>query len=70
MKWKPEDYIIAALALCIIIGMLTLLSAVIFMGKQLNPDQQRIMENMLSAIMTLVGMYVGAKIQKHRDKDK
>ena len=50
--------------------MLTLLGAVIFIGKQLNPDQQRIAENTLSAITAIISMYIGAKIQKRRDDDK
>ncbi len=70
LNWEPQDYIVAALALCIIIGMLTLLGAVIFIGKQLNPDQQRIAENTLSAITAIFSMYIGAKIPQRRDDDK
>ena len=68
--WKPEDYIVAALAILIISGMFVRLYGVVFMGQPLSGDTARITENILSGVMAIISMYIGARIQKHRDKNE
>ncbi len=68
--WKPEDYIVAALAVLIISGMFVRLYGVVFQGLPISSEDARITENILSGIMAIISMYIGAKIQKHRDKDE
>ncbi len=70
MKWRPEDYIVAALAILIISGMLVRLYGAVFMDLEMNPDVLALTENILSSIMAIISMYIGAKIQKHRDRDE
>ncbi len=70
MKWRPEDYIVAALAILIISGMLVRLYGAVFMDLEMNPDVLALTENILSSIMAIISMYIGAKIQKHRDRDR
>ncbi len=40
------------------------------MGLEMNPDVLALTENILSSIMAIISMYIGAKIQKRRDNDK
>ncbi len=68
--WQPEDYIVAALAVLIISGMFVRLYGVVFQGLPISSEDARITENILSGIMAIISMYIGAKIQKHRDKDE
>jgi len=50
--------------------MLTRLYGIVILEHQLTGDSARITENVLSGIMAIISMYIGAKIQKHRDKDE
>ncbi len=67
--WKPVDYIVAALAMLIITGMSVRIYGVVFQGLTLSAQEEDLTESVISGIMAIISMYIGAKIQKHRDKD-
>ena len=54
----------------ILSGMWVRLYGAVFMGLEMNPDVLALTENILSGVMAIISMYIGAKIQKRRDKDE
>ena len=67
--WRPEDYIVASLAALIITGLSVRLYGVVFQGLTLSSQDEELTESIISGTMAIISMYIGAKIQKHRDKD-
>ncbi len=69
LSWKPEDYIVAALAILIIVLLLFRMYGVVLLNVPVTADAARVVEGLLNGVMAIISMYIGAKIQKHRDKD-
>ena len=59
----------AALALCIIFGLIISIVGTVFLKVEMTQDRMRAVEMVLSGVLAIVSMYVGAKIQKKRDDD-
>ena len=70
--WKPEDIIVGMFALTIMyaIIMTGLTPLFIDMEKEgSSPEKAKIIAGLLSSIVSVVSMYVGAKLRNKDDED-
>lgn len=67
-KWEAVDYIVAMLALSVSIVTVGAVVGVVVRNQTMGEHEQEIMATVISAIISIVSMYVGASIQKHKDK--
>ena len=67
-KWNPVDYVVSLLALVVGVLTVSVVIGVIVKDKGMTPEQADHMDAITSAIISIVSMYVGASIQKHKDR--
>ena len=67
-KWEAVDYIVAMLALAVSVITVGAVVGVLVRNQPMHERQAEIMSTVISAIISIVSMYVGAAIQKHKDK--
>ena len=70
MKWRPVDYIAITFSAVIAIALLMVGIGTLFLGAPLTDHRARLVEIVVSAVLSIISMYVGAQIQKKRDQDK
>ncbi len=70
MKWRPVDYIALIFSAVISFGMVAIVVASAFMGLEITDHRARLVEIVISAVLSIISMYVGAQIQKKKDQDK
>ena len=71
MGWKPEDYIVAALAGFITVFMLTVIFGVFMHPLPMKDKGLEAVAQILTTVLTIISIYVGGKINHNmRDKDK
>jgi len=65
--WKPVDWI--ACCFTVVLGVILVLGSisVIVQGEQADEQKLKIMAGIISSVISIVSMYVGASIQKRRD---
>ena len=63
------DYVVALLALIVCIITAGAIAGVLMRGQSMTEAQAEIMSQITSAIISIISMYVGASIQKKRDRD-
>ena len=68
MNWQPIDYIISLLVLAIVIILIMTMSEVVFDDRALTDASSKRVTALLTSIISIIAMYVGAQIQKNRDK--
>lgn len=66
--WKPVDIIIAifVVSLCAIMGMGAYSIAIV--GTEIPENRRMIIETMINGAVSVISMWVGAKIQEQSDK--
>ena len=70
MKWRPVDYIAVLFSVVIATALLMVGTATLFLGAPLSDARARLVEIVISAVLSIISMYVGAQIQKKRDQDE
>ncbi len=70
MKWRPVDYIALIFSAVISFGLVAIVVASAFMGLEITDHRARLVEIVISAVLSIISMYVGAQIQKKRDQDE
>ena len=71
MGWKPEDYIVAALAGFITVFMLTVIFGVFMHPLPMRDKGLEAIAQILTTVLTIISIYIGGKINHNmRDKDK
>ena len=71
MGWKPEDYIVAALAGFVTLFMLTVIFGVFIQQILLDDKRLEVIAQIITTILTIISIYIGGKINHNmRDKDK
>ena len=69
MNWRPVDYIALIFSGVIGFGLIAIVIASAFLGLEITDHRARVVEIVLSAVLSIISMYVGAQIQKKRDQD-
>ena len=67
-SWSPVDYIVGFLAVVVCFITFGAIMGVLLRGQPMTTEQSDIMESITTAIISIVSMYVGASIQKHKDR--
>lgn len=68
-KWQPVDIAVICFVVVISIAITASVIGITIFGNELTEGRQKLIEATISGLMAIISMYVGAKIQKHRDKD-
>lgn len=70
MSWRPADFVVAALTLtvCFIMGMTSLMPLLEFVP--VDPEKQKLLAGVIGSMLSIVSLYVGAKIQEKVDGNK
>ena len=67
--WKPVDIIVVMLSAVIAIVVASSVLAVVLNGKAIAPEKAKMLNALISSIVSIITLYVGAMIQRHKDKD-
>ncbi len=66
-NWKPVDFIIAMFAISVAIILLVIILNVLYSGIALSDDAGDRITVIVSSILSIVSLYVGAKINENRN---
>ena len=69
-KWRPVDWIVAMLTLTICTVVVMACASPLIRGEELGETQVKALASVITASVSIVSMYVGAKLQKHADSAK
>ena len=64
MKWTPVDIIVLILAVTIAFTLMAVVLISVISGERLSPAGVTIIGRLMSAIIALVGVYIGNKMKK------
>jgi hypothetical protein len=66
-NWSPSDIIIVILASTISIVLLTIFIELAFTVEPVSDNVAKILGGLIGSIISIISMYIGAKIQKNKD---
>ena len=69
-KFKPVDYIIAALVILLSTLLLMTGIAPLIKGVALSGEKAKLLSGAVSSLISVITLYVGAKLQENRDKSR
>jgi len=67
MKWEPVDIVILILVSAISGAMIMVPIGQLVLGESLSDQRSKTVSHIVGAVVGVISVYVGAKIQKHRD---
>lgn len=67
-NWKPVDWVVVALTVSIVAGITVAVVGVNIRGDW-NQERGELIASTIAGILAIISMYVGASIQRKRDKD-
>ena len=67
-KWSPSDIIMVILASTISIVLLTVFVELAFTVEPVSDNVAKILGGLIGSIISIISMYIGAKIQKNKKK--
>ena len=71
MGWRPEDYIVAALAGFVTVFMLTVIFGVFIHPLPTKDKGLESIAQIMTTVLTIISIYIGGKINHNmRDKDR
>jgi hypothetical protein len=68
-NWHPVSVVVLILTGTIGIGMVYGMVMPLVSGKELSPDMQKTIDSIYNSAMAIVTLYVGAMVQRNKDKD-
>lgn len=68
--WKPLDWIICIITASICMTILLGISRAILTGDPLSQPRLELLVGIISSLVSIVSMYVGATIQRRADRDR
>ena len=69
-EWKPVDYIIVVITVTICTIMLTSVLYSVYAGIELSTGGLKLLHIILVSFVSIISMYVGARIQEKKDANK
>lgn len=70
MKWTPVDYAILLLTLMVSVTFMITAILPIILQEPISDARSKVLGGIATSVVSVISVYVGAKIQKHREKDK
>jgi len=67
-NWKPLDLVVVAITItiCGTVGLIVLKPLVT--GVELSDDKAKLMATVIASLISIISMYVGAKLQANKDR--
>jgi hypothetical protein len=67
-EWKPIDFIVGLLAITIAMVLVSAMVDVLINEDAMTEGGSKRVTNIVTAMLSIISMYVGAQIQKNKDK--
>ena len=67
-KWSPADIIMLILASTVSIILLTIFIELAYTGVPISDHAAKLVAGLIASIISIISMYIGARIQKNKDK--
>ena len=66
--WSPSDVIMLILASTVSIVLLSIFAELAFTGAPISDHGAKLVAGLVTSIISIISMYIGARIQKDKDK--
>ena len=66
-NWKPVDYVVATLVLTVSFTFMTIIAKGLMYKDAYTDAEGKMLVGIIVACLNIISMYVGAKLQEHRD---
>ena len=66
--WKPIDYIVMLFSVAIVMLLMGVLADIVFTNNELSETASKRFNVVVTSMISIISMYVGAQIQKNREQ--
>ena len=66
-EWGPSDVIMLILASTVSIVLLSIFAELAFTGVPISDNAAKLVAGLVTSIISIISMYIGARIQKNKD---